>query len=415
MLSNENFFLEVDGKSFAYHPLFIDLSALDLIDWLDTQNLFPKVYWKDKDEKIHAAVGSLLSTTHIPQISPLSSPHARFFGGTGDGHLGTQFWLPEFEIVQEKTRTYLQINFLSHPPSPRAMSRLSFEKKTKVPSELRWDTRTDTPSWKGWEDEVLSALKKIEQNVFKKVVLARKSTFVGNDTWNPWEILHHLSSKVSNVTCFCFAFSQDVAFLGGTPEQLYTRQGLHLSTDALAGTRPHGFTEEETFFLRESLNSSEKEAQEFEYVKTAIDAYLEPLCTKKWWEFKKSVLSTGSVQHLYARLSATLKTPTPDEVLMKTLHPTPALGGYPREAALEFLKLVEPFARGWYGNPIGILSSGRTTLAIGIRSAEIQNHELHVFAGAGIVEGSVPEEEWEELEHKISPIKESILCALPVS
>lgn len=414
MPSNENTLLEVDGKSFEYHFLCIDLSPLDPFRWLDAQNIFPKVYWEEKESgTLHAAVGSLLSFSHVPEVSSASSAHARFFGGINEEK--DLFWLPEFEMIQEKNRIYLQINFLNHSPSPRAMSRLIFDLPEKPPSDEPWQTRRDTPSLEEWEKEVALALQKIDAGDFHKVVLARKTTFEKKTGWNPWEILSFLHQRLHHVTFFGFAFSHENSFFGATPEHLYTRQGLHLQAEAIAGTAPLGNTEEETFFLRENLLTSEKDAEEFEYVKRGIDHDLDLLTAQKKWEKSGNVISTGSVQHLYARLSATLKQPTSDRVLIETLHPTPAIGGYPKREALAFLKEVEPFSRGWYSYPIGFLSSTTATFVVGIRSAEIQGDSLNVFAGVGIVRQSIAEEEWNELEYKISPIKEGIQCTLPVS
>jgi menaquinone-specific isochorismate synthase len=115
------------------------------------------------------------------------------------------------------------------------------------------------------------------------------------------------------------------------------------------------------------------------------------------------------VQHLYNRFSGTLKPQVTDRDLLQALHPTPAMGGFPREKALAFLEKRECFDRGWYAAPLGWISPDRADFVVGIRSALVLGNDLHVFAGGGIVQGSIPQQEWEELEHKISPFKKAIL------
>jgi menaquinone-specific isochorismate synthase len=112
------------------------------------------------------------------------------------------------------------------------------------------------------------------------------------------------------------------------------------------------------------------------------------------------------VQHLYNTLHSTLKAGISNAELIRALHPTPALGGFPREQALSFIKTHEPFEREWYGAPIGWISPTAASFHVGIRSAILRNHTLEIFAGTGIVKESQAEKEWEELNHKIRPFME---------
>jgi menaquinone-specific isochorismate synthase len=91
---------------------------------------------------------------------------------------------------------------------------------------------------------------------------------------------------------------------------------------------------------------------------------------------------------------------TDAEVLL-ALHPTPAVGGYPRREALEEIRALEPFDRGWYAGPVGWIGAEGSEFAVGIRSGLVRGNSLALFSGAGIVAGSVPEDEWAEIEQKI--------------
>jgi len=84
------------------------------------------------------------------------------------------------------------------------------------------------------------------------------------------------------------------------------------------------------------------------------------------------------------------------------LHPTPALGGTPRDQAMEIIRKLEGFSRGWYGAPIGFVGLDLAEFVVGIRSGLTHGKNLFVYAGAGIVRGSEAQSEWDEVENKIS-------------
>ena len=86
---------------------------------------------------------------------------------------------------------------------------------------------------------------------------------------------------------------------------------------------------------------------------------------------------------------------------LPVLHPTPAVGGYPRGEALGEIRQLEPFDRGWYAGPVGWIGAEASEFAVGLRSGLVRGRTLALFSGAGIVAGSVPDEEWTEIEQKI--------------
>jgi menaquinone-specific isochorismate synthase len=90
-----------------------------------------------------------------------------------------------------------------------------------------------------------------------------------------------------------------------------------------------------------------------------------------------------------------------DAEVLRALHPTPAVGGYPGVEALEEIRALEPFDRGWYAGPVGWIGADAAEFAVGIRSGLVRGNTLALFSGAGIVAGSAPEGEWAEIEQKI--------------
>ena len=100
-------------------------------------------------------------------------------------------------------------------------------------------------------------------------------------------------------------------------------------------------------------------------------------------------------------IEAVLKKEVDDSEILKAIHPTPAVGGVPTSLALKLISR-EPFKRGWYSGPVGYVGSEMTEFAVGIRSALVQDRKVSLYAGAGIVEGSTSQAEWNEIETKIS-------------
>ena len=202
-------------------------------------------------------------------------------------------------------------------------------------------------------------------------------------------------------TVFAYQLSEEETFLGSTPEKLYERNNLEIASDALAGTKPKGKTQEEEEKFRQELVESDKEQREFAFVKDFLFSTLTSKCNTLHWQ-TPSIRSSSTVQHLYQKLIGQLKEGITDRDLIALLHPTPALGGKPKRAALEHLMNEEPFARGWYGAPIGWIEQNSADIAVAIRSCLMQKNTMHLFAAAGIVKGSDPMQEWEEIEHKLS-------------
>jgi len=115
-----------------------------------------------------------------------------------------------------------------------------------------------------------------------------------------------------------------------------------------------------------------------------------------------SVVKASNAHHLITRFQGTLKDAVDDAEILTVLHPTPAVGGTPRAQALKAIAELEPFARGWYAGPIGHIGYDSVDFAVALRCALIQDSCVNLYAGAGIVQGSTADEEWQEIEQKKS-------------
>ena len=211
------------------------------------------------------------------------------------------------------------------------------------------------------------------------------------------------SLKDATPNCFHFYVEPEsgVAFLGASPERLFSRDGSAVVSEAVAGTRPRGVSSEDDDGLRDDLLHSAKDRSEHAFVRIGIGEALAPLCEELEIDGDVAEMKLARGRHLRSRVRGTLKEGVTDAGLLEALHPTPAVGGHPRDGALEEIRDLEPFDRGWYAGPVGWIGAEASEFAVGIRSGLVRGRTLDLYSGAGIVAGSVPEEEWAEIEQKI--------------
>jgi menaquinone-specific isochorismate synthase len=193
----------------------------------------------------------------------------------------------------------------------------------------------------------------------------------------------------------------DRAFLSATPERLLRVEGRRVETEAVAGTRPRASGAATDAGLRDALLASEKDRREHAYVCAAVAAALALLTEELDGDREASALTLANGLHLYAGLRGTLRPGVSALDVLRALHPTPAVGGTPAEAALAAIRRMEPFDRGLYAGPVGWVGREAAELAVGIRSGLAHGRTLDLFSGAGLVAGSDPAAEWAEVEHKI--------------
>lgn len=275
--------------------------------------------------------------------------------------------------------------------SPDQLIASNWVPMTGIPHLPRCIRREDTPSFEQWWHLVSDIGQKIQQDEFTKIALARRTTLTFDAPINPHELLKGLMAFGDHTSLFMVQLDPHTAFLGASPEKLFSRLDRKILTEALAGT------------INQTERWSPKELAEVEAVRVYLQERLLPCCQDLHWKpFEERPF--GNLKHLYQKLEGLLKAKISDAMLISQLHPTPAVGGFPRDITLQYLRSVEPFERGWYGAPIGLISEMETDLAVAIRSMLVRGHEVHIFSGAGIVKGSVPLKEWEELDRKIAHV-----------
>lgn len=420
---------QADGaQGSTVRRLFLPVEPVDPFVWLQAQDSRTKLFWAGRhDSVITAAIGTAHSCTAVSrtfpdaiekQLIPLRDSGARYYGGirfdplsrTGvewEAFGAYRFILPRFELVTREGQAALACNLVLPNDVSQVSAILqealrlvfpvtSVSKTLPLPS-----SRNDTPGRKNWNDGVNWALEAFRRSELDKVVLARRVTYTFDRALEPIFLLEQLRSATPGCFHFCFIPNGEDAFLGASPERLFRREGKKIWSEAVAGTRPRGDSLRDDQRLRDELLLSDKDQREHEYVRRSILETLEPLSESLEVDKNASEMILARGRHLYSAISGQLVEPITELELLARLHPTPAVGGYPTEVALRVIRDLESFDRGWYAGAVGWIGAEDSEFAVAIRSGLVRNRELILHAGAGIVQGSIPEKEWEEIEQKL--------------
>lgn len=207
--------------------------------------------------------------------------------------------------------------------------------------------------------------------------------------------------------CNHFAIRRELStFLGATPETLFRKRALELTTHALAGTkRVLDDPSRDSTRDMEALAASEKDRVEHQMVVDKIRADLAPLSTEIKAADRPQTRQVRHLIHLQTPISATLKAETTAFDLLASLHPTPAVGGLPQREAADWIRENEPLERGLYTGTVGwIDSAGDADFAVSIRCGVLHPKRAYIFAGAGVVSASTAAAEYAETGSKMLPV-----------
>jgi menaquinone-specific isochorismate synthase len=182
-----------------------------------------------------------------------------------------------------------------------------------------------------------------------------------------------------------------------------------LETEALAGSIRRGAGASEDAALATTLLRSEKDRREHELVVAAISGRLAQLGLQPEFEAQPGLRRLANVQHLHTPVRAALPENVRLLAALAALHPTPAVGGAPLAAAVAGIRGLEGFPRGLYAGALGWVNArGGGEFFVGLRSALVDGATARVYAGAGIVAGSMPEKEFAETELKFKAMLEAL-------
>lgn len=248
-----------------------------------------------------------------------------------------------------------------------------------------------------WLEAVAAAVAMIEAGSIEKVVLARDHALWSKTAFDPVRVLARLAERFPD----CYTFRVD-GLVGASPELLIRRRDRDVESQALAGSAPRSDDPVIDERLGKELLASDKDLREHASAAVSVGRVLGEVCERLEREPHPSLLRLDNVQHLGTRFRGRLATPMSALEVAGRLHPTAAVGGTPTAAAIDVIRRLERMDRGRYAGPVGWMDAdGDGEFAIALRCAELSGARARLFAGAGIVAGSLPESELEETRIKL--------------
>lgn len=357
---------------------------------------FAAIDWRGEGPRLGHLVGGFA-------FAPAAGA-ARVWQGFADGELR----LPELVYWREGTRFVRDAAVGSRwfDLQPRA---LALGQPVRGPAEIG----NGGPD--AYVERVQRALAGIRAGALDKVVVARAVHVTARSPIDTVAWLVALRERFPSCTLFAVG-DGDAVFLGASPERLVRVSGEVVETVALAGTAPRGASAAADRALGEALCDSRKNGHEHAIVVRHLESALAECCDALEVAVEPKLLRTRTVQHLCTELRARRRSAAPVSLLelVARLHPTPAVGGAPREAALEWLAEHEAVERGWFAGPVGYLqSNGDGEFDVALRSALVRGRSATAWAGAGIVARSEPRAEFTETELKLRTVLGPLLWGAP--
>ena len=270
---------------------------------------------------------------------------------------------------------------------------------------LTW--KNDEQASEHWITRVAQAVARIHSGDIEKVVLARDLTATAAQPIDERSALRKLSAAYPSTWIFSVA-----GLIGATPELLLRLKRGMVTSRVLAGTISKSGDDARDLALAGSLARSSKDLEEHEYAVRSVADALEPFCSSTNIPETPFVLHLANVMHLATDVTGALiksKQRVDAFSLLKSLHPSAAVCGTPRNIAFDIINEIEGMNRGRYAGPVGwIDASGDGELGIALRTGQITGREVRIFAGCGIVAASIPEKELEESNAKMIPMRSAL-------
>jgi len=241
---------------------------------------------------------------------------------------------------------------------------------------------------------VEKALKEINKGKYKKLVVSRKTDFISSKS--PINVFTDLVSLYEHAMVYLWFHPSVGCWLGASPERFLSRKGESLQTEALAGTQPF----DENKPIQWNAKEMDEQALVADQVRNVLTSFFP---REQLEEHPVITVRAGNLIHLSSLFVIPSKKHSIDD-LAKALHPTPAVGGVPKKEAIKFIQKEEGYDRSFYTGFFGLLTPEETKLFVNLRCAQWKEGVYSLYLGAGIIDGSEPEQEWKETQRKAKTI-----------
>ncbi|MEM9508541.1 MAG: isochorismate synthase [Cyanobacteria bacterium P01_E01_bin.35] len=334
---------------------------------------------------------------------------------------GTLF-LPRFQIVKKNKNCCLIINF----PLDKGQQKSSWLKQLKQKADsIDWSAleqldidgnnslvsidRAQSQDTAYFKSVVRSALDSIANGELSKIVIAHTTEIRSAVSFDLAKSLANLRSLHPDCYIFSTSNGKGQNFVGASPERLLSVQNQQMVTDALAGSAPRGINNTEDLHLANLLLKNRKEKREHHAVRDFMIEGLRSIGLKAQ-QLPLQLLKLSNIQHLWTPIYAHLPADIQPLSIVELLHPTPAVAGVATNTACEKIRNYEKFNRSLYAAPLGWVDyEGNCEFIVGIRSALIDGDRATLYAGAGIVSGSNPDKEFDEIQLKLQSLLKALV------
>lgn len=383
-----------------------------------------KIQNKLNDERFDAVETEWLNLTKNLQFEHQAVQPILFGGFTFDpendvigeweSFPNSYFAVATHQLVIRKDKAYVSINLITNEqPDDALLSALRKERDNLIHAAQVKEVKTyqkptmlsfSEPHIEAYLNSIEQVTSLIKRNEAKKVVIARSLALQFEETITSPQILSHVLQEQPESYLFGLE-RENLFFYGASPERLVKVEEGKAYSSCVAGSIKRGATADEDEAFGQELLNDTKNLGEHKYVVDMISQTFYENCEDVQLPYGPSLLKIRDIQHLFTPVEGTLHDEATILQLVKSLHPTPALGGVPRREAMEAIRKYEPMNRGMYAAPIGwIDAQGNGEFAVAIRSAALVDKKAYLYAGGGIVADSEPLSEYEETLVKFRPM-----------
>lgn len=352
-----------------------------------------------------------------------AGPRTSEWNALGSSHLV----IPALLITSKSGESWVTMNVVLSPggnthldpaalgSAAESVSAVSGQSPIDIAAAAPIELSIESLSTRGeWQEMVRTAVTEIRSGDLSKVVVARAVRVSAPDTIDVFALLRHLRS-IHRESFVFGVWQSDSAFVGASPERLVRVTGSEVEASSLAGTIERGATPSEDADNAHLLRESTKDLAEHVAVRDELISALSERCDDVRAADTPSLLTLPNVHHLHTPIRARLRSGDSLLSLVGALHPTPAVGGLPRDVALEFIEDHEGLDRGWYAAPVGWIGGQSGEFAVALRSALVDGNHAVLYAGCGIVAESDPDLEYAESNLKLKAMLSAIAASASAS
>ena len=325
-------------------------------------------------------------------------------GGAWSGFPALLFRLPALAVMRRRGRTF------ATAATPDAEQLLDLASPSLRAPSARSLTVTSIRNPVAWTAAVEGAAARLRAGEAEKVVLAREVLARGDGVVSAAMVVRGLRAAYPSCFTYLVTGADGTAFAGASPELLIRRSGDHAQAQPMAGSVARGATDAEDEQLARQLSESTKDAMEHRLVSRFVVDALRPLASSVTAR-EPEVARFTNIQHLATAVDVRLREPAADLLtLAAALHPTPAVGGWPREAADVLIDELEGMERGWYAGAVGWIDGrGDGELAVALRCGLLWEDGARLYAGVGVMPDSDPARELAETELKFKALLTALI------